>query len=503
MTQRFPFLVLLVAALLFVAGYLLAAAPNWGFPLDDAWIHQTYARNLAQTGRWEYLPGIASAGSTAPLWTVWLTVGYLLAIPYRIWAYLTGTICLLGLASAGISLAQSLWHTPNQPSWLAGWLLISSWSLVWAAASGMETLFFAALGLTLCALFARSPTPSPSQTILWGFLSGLLILIRPDGLILTILLAIALLFSPLPILQRFSRVTFYLFATLLPLLPYFAFHLSLSDTIFPNTLYAKQAEYHFLLTEPLGLRLLRLFYFSWGGAASGWQGISAAHLLLLPGGVAAAWIAIRQGKIVALLPLLWAGGHLFLYAWRLPVTYQHGRYLMPALPVWLLFGWYGWVWLFQQLRLADRWQRLLRRTFALTFATLTFFFLLLGAGQYAQDVAFIENEMVAAAHWLEQNTPTNALVAAHDIGAIGYFAQRPLLDLAGLITPEIIPFLADESELATYIWQNGADYLVTAPGWEYWNVLNAGTTSRLYQTNFQWTRDQGFNNSAIYQLHSP
>src|SRR5690606_33949171 len=33
--------------------------------------------------------------------------------------------------------------------------------------------------------------------------------------------------------------------------------------------------------------------------------------------------------------------------------------------------------------------------------------------------------------------PPGELVACHDIGALGFFADRPLLDLAGLGTPEI------------------------------------------------------------------
>jgi len=38
-----------------------------GFPLDDAWIHQTYARNLVEFGQWAFIPGKLSAGSTAPV----------------------------------------------------------------------------------------------------------------------------------------------------------------------------------------------------------------------------------------------------------------------------------------------------------------------------------------------------------------------------------------------------------------------------------------------------
>ena len=52
-----------------------------GFPLDDGWIHQTYARSLAENGRFEYIPGVVSTGSTAPLWTLLLTIGYLLNLP--------------------------------------------------------------------------------------------------------------------------------------------------------------------------------------------------------------------------------------------------------------------------------------------------------------------------------------------------------------------------------------------------------------------------------------
>ncbi|MBE2268505.1 MAG: hypothetical protein IAE80_09775, partial [Anaerolinea sp.] len=67
-------LILLIAAFALTALYALSAGGN--FSLDDSWIHQTYARNLAQTGQWAFVPGVPSAASTSPLYTVALAVGY-------------------------------------------------------------------------------------------------------------------------------------------------------------------------------------------------------------------------------------------------------------------------------------------------------------------------------------------------------------------------------------------------------------------------------------------
>ncbi len=61
--------------------------------------------------------------------------------------------------------------------------------------------------------------------------------------------------------------------------------------------------------------------------------------------------------------------------------------------------------------------------------------------------------------------PADALVATHDIGAMGYFSEHNLLDLAGLVSPEVIPFIRDESRLRDYLNDRGVAYLVTFPDW--------------------------------------
>jgi hypothetical protein len=476
---------------------LAAAQSRAGFPVDDAWIHQTYARNLVRSGRWEFVPGVVSAGSTAPLWTLLLAVGYLFQLPYLAWAYLLGGLSLLWLAVAGMQLWRQLWPDYADSAWLAGWVLILMWPLVWAAASGMETLLFAAIGLQVVAWSLR-PSLSLKQIGVTGIFCGLLILTRPDGLVLVLLVLARLLIGRWQDQARLTRVGVFLITAVLPLLPYFIFNWQASGTIWPNTFYAKQAEYEVLLAQPLLLRLWQLFFYSLGGP----QG--SPHVLLLPGLVVAAWLAIRKDwtekHFYYLLPLLWAGGHIVLYAWRLPVTYHHGRYLMATIPIWTLYGLAGWRIVLER-PVATPLFQLGKRAAILSFAILLVIFLLLGAiNGYASDVAFIEGEMVTVAQWLRDNTPSEALIASHDIGAIGYFAERPLLDLAGLISPEVIELLADEQAIGQYVLNSDADYLVTAPGWPYSDVAAADRVSLSYDTNYLWTREQGMNNMTVYKL---
>jgi len=64
---------------------------------------------------------------------------------------------------------------------------------------------------------------------------------------------------------------------------------------------------------------------------------------------------------------------------------------------------------------------------------------------------------------VNQNTPEDALIAAQDIGGLGYFGDRDFVDLAGLISPDVIPFIRDEDQHAAYLDSKSADYLVIFP----------------------------------------
>ncbi len=93
-------------------------------------------------------------------------------------------------------------------------------------------------------------------------------------------------------------------------------------------------------------------------------------------------------------------------------------------------------------------------------------------------------------------SPTGALVAAHDIGALGYFDDHPLIDLAGLISPEAVPFIRDESRLRDFLDRRGADYLIAFP--EFYPELTLGK-KEVFQTSGEFSPKFGYENMVIYR----
>jgi len=238
--------------------------------------------------------------------------------------------------------------------------------------------------------------------------------------------------------------------------PSAALNLDLTGHLLPNTASAKQAEYAATLALPFVERVWMLLE----PLAAGGQ------VMLLPGLIAGGVLLARRGswrdQALDWLPALWAAAHVVTYALRLPAAYQHGRYVMPVLPVVILYGVGGTLWLARRAR-RTLGGRVLTRTLALSVAAVTVGFWALGAQAYARDVRIINTEMVATARWVRDHLPEDALLAVHDIGAVGYYAPRPVFDLAGLVTPEVVPVIREHDALMRMMCERGARYLMVLP----------------------------------------
>ncbi len=477
--EMLPWILSALASVLFLLLSLTTGGP--GFPLDDAWIHQTYARNFALHGEWAYVPGHPSAGSTSPLWSLLLVPPYLLGFDYRAWTYALG-IALSGATAwaAGKVVAGFGWG--RREVLLASCFVALEWHMVWAAVSGMEITLFSFLSFLAMALFLHGWPFSGRSTFRMagmGLLLGVLCLVRPEGLLL------GGLFLPAILLRSPRKAAAFGAGLAIPLASYGAFNYYLSGTPFPNTFYAKAAEYRELVEMfPLPLRFLRVLFPTAVGA----------QVMLIPGFLWSAAEGWRSEKSpFRAIPFLWFFLLPLAYAVRLPVNYQHGRYVMPVIPVLVALGVPG------TLELARKAPALLTRVWLISTFILLLAFLILGAKAYATDVGIIQCEMVKVAGWLARNTPPGSLLAVHDIGAIGYFSGREILDLAGLVSPEVIPFIRDEGKLRDFILSRGADYLVTFPSW-YPDLVKDPAFTPVYSTGCGLTIKAGSDNITVYAV---
>ncbi|MBI3738707.1 MAG: hypothetical protein HY258_06645 [Chloroflexi bacterium] len=485
LTKR-DLIILAVAVVVGAAIYLLASALIYriGFPLDDSWIHLTYARNLALHGQWAFQLGHPSAGSTAPLWTFLLAIGFWFDLAPYFWTYFLGGATLFGIAVLMEYTARKLIqaYRPRLP-WV-GLFFAAEWHLMWAAMSGMETLLHAFLVTTVLVMLMTGSR----RYLTLGLLTGLSVWVRPDGLTLLGPIVLTIFLVEKNLADKFRALVMCLIGFGSLFVPYLLFNLWLSGTPMPNTFYAKQTEYAAWQAKPVLYRFSVLFV----------QLLTGPSVVLFPGVVGSIVLAIRRHAWSALAAMVWCGGYLLLYILRLP-AYQHGRYLMPAMPIFFLFGLLAFI-EFQKSNLFRQYHWFIKTAWQFSLVAVLLLFVVLGARSYGEDVGLIESEMVVTAKWVAANLPAEAVVAAHDIGALGYFDHHELIDLAGLVSPEVVPFMRNETRLAEFLNQRRANYLIAFPA--FYPELTR-TLVPVFTSGGKFAPAEGEQNMAVYYWAGP
>lgn len=503
-------LILLAAVLL---GVLYVASAGGNFPLDDSWIHQTYGRNLAQYGEWAFLPGVPSAASTSPLYTVVLAAGYTLGVPFRIWTHGLGILALALTGMIGARMAEQVLPKQRYVPLATGLALVVAWHLLWAAASGMETMIFCLFTLLLIWLGWRelqTRSQAAKSLILrggiFGIAAALATLTRPEGVLLAGLVGLALLLARPNMTWRgiilwggAAAVAY-----LIVLAPYLNFNLQVTGGLLPNTAAAKRAE-----SAPY---LARDYFWRLGNVIT--PLLAGGQLLLIPGMVAYVLMLLGVGRVddgstrlnflksfpMLILPLVWSAALILLYAATLPLEIQHGRYVIPALPTAIDSGVVGMAWLLQRSR-ASMIGRVLVRVVAISGALLfAAMALVVGLRAYVFDVGLINQEMVTPAMWIRDNLLPEDLLVTHDIGAVGYYAPRPLLDIAGLVNPEVVPLMQDPDGMWALMRARGAKYLMALDNQIPGRDPNDSRLCEVFTTSGEDAVRAGGSNMTIYAL---
>ncbi len=418
-----------------VVSLALAAALMWPlrhYLTDDTYIHLQYARHLASGQGLVFNPGERVYGCTSPLWAALIADGMALGIDGLRFARALGLLATLASIALFLQLMRRTVRTPELRALATLAWAGHAWMLRWSL-SGMETPLAVALTLAGFVAFTEGQQWG-ARPVRTGALWSLAALTRPEAVFLLGLWAVFLIVDT-ESRAGLRRLVFGLAPPLLIYGSWLLFARLYFGTFWPSTLDAKAAG-----SEGLAFQLDNLWrQIKIVGATDG--PLAALLLASLVFGGRRLWP--RRPTAQRLLPWVWLAAVPALYLARgVPVL---SRYLLPLLPV---MGWLAWRaaeawWIGEDLAPARR-----RRgvTLAAALAALMLFqnltvYRLQVVPHVISFSAGFRDSLVRWGRWFGDHAPPAAAIATPDIGAIGYFGQRRVVDLAGLVTPQMVPFL--------------------------------------------------------------
>lgn len=225
--------------LLLVLGVARAIWLAW--TSDDAFVSFRYAENLVSGHGLVYNAGERVEGYTNLLWTLLLAAAMRLGAPVVPTAQVLGVLAYLALA-----LCLARWSLTRQRSLgrpflplAAALVLVSNDFQVWAT-GGLETMLFTLLAVQGL-LLTRAPAASLRAPGVAGLLFSLLVLTRPDGLLLAALGALSYLLpaSPAPGRVRLARALCVGVPVGVTTAALVAFKLAYYGEILPTSFYSK------------------------------------------------------------------------------------------------------------------------------------------------------------------------------------------------------------------------------------------------------------------------
>jgi hypothetical protein len=446
---------------------------TFGFPLDDSYIHQTVARNLANHHVLGFLADRPSSGSTSLLWEFLQAANYKLlgGVNPVIYNLVLSILVLPVIGATFFLLARR-----DGMTWKAAAVLATapalSGNFLWLGLIGMEHLFFVAFSLLAIYFWFRNGAGATLDATLAGLFSGLVVLTRPE----------AVVFSPVLMLftivngryrrswRQYGIVTgLWLALTSLVI----AANFWTSGSPMPATLRGRSWLYFHTTGGAHSIGTILRFVGGWVqrlprqfsthfveqlsspaqiGNPQAIVGILLLFFILC--GVYA--LMIRTPLRIKFL-LLWCAIHFVTYLISFPAAGHGGRY-QPIL-VMLLFPL-----LFFGVLFVCR--RLLRIPGQIAFAAVAVLMIVSGIASLStwqkvtiSGVGHINRVHGEIGKWMRQNLPPSDNVAAFDIGRVSYEWGGQIVDLGGLVDPTYYHYLI-HSKVPDYLAEKNIEFVM-------------------------------------------
>jgi hypothetical protein len=477
-----------------------SVAGAFGFPLDDSWIHAQFARNLATLRGFTYTTDHWVAGSTAPLWTVALAFAYAVIRDVVVAGKLLGVLfqLLAGFAAARLALVMGL---PRWPATVAGMATAALPIMVWGAGSGMEVSLAAAL---VVAGLVRVLRPADQGSPYAGYvLLGLAALARPESIVIGGLTALFELAQPMRWGARLRRmvvgglIVTSIFALLV------AFSVVTIGRPLPTTFYAKSGPGIVRAIEAGdGAMLQRSLAVSGPAAVKNYWWTLQDQLGFAAWAVPVGLLALltkreRRRAAIMLATILVVTPFMMGITAPQRLKPDNVRYVAQLVAPAVVFAAAAMAWL-PRSGVAGALVGLLVGLSVVSRSVDL-------AGAYAVSVKNIQQLHVTAGLWMREHLPADAVVAVNDVGAIAYFSERRILDLEGLVSPEVLPYRGHADRGLRVVTDFRPDFIAIFPHWYpdlaqredlfqeihrvriTDNLISAGDTLVIYRT--PWTRE--------------
>lgn len=433
----------LFLSLLFVGVDLVYNRGHLIAPLDDAYIHLQYARQLAAGHFFQYNTGDPiSTGASSLLYALLLGAIYAVGFQGPLFlgaAVVVGSLCMAATAVCVYMLGRQL--VSRQVGIWAAVLVAINGALLWGATSGMEVGLLALLvSASLVAFVGERPS---GRFVFAPVVAALAALTRPEGTIFAVALCAAMCWhvaraprsaglarpskrrrialALIPVGVAAAQLLFYKIAT---------------GTTAANGVQAKSFLYWSVPypTEVLDRTLGNVQSFL--GIFSG----LTTQDFVFPGALAffvlgAVYLVLERPAWRPLVIAVGCGlGAVVVATSTLATAQWHNlRYLQPFIPVFALLavtGIYAVAQAFQ-----DRQARMLiANGLLITAAIFSVAVLPTWALRLGQESATIREGPVSISHWLQANLPPGAKVGVNDVGASAYLSGHRIVDLVGLTT---------------------------------------------------------------------
>jgi hypothetical protein len=535
MSKRIPsnILITILISLSIIAVFLISeyfiTKGQINVPLDDVYIHFEFSRNLANGKGFSFIPGNSTPGSTSPLWTILLSILYF---------FLKNHILISKLLSAFFYIASGIlmylycnhFFKKKSLSLTTTIMFLLTGRFAWSALSGMEITSFTTF-LLLFLLFNIKRKPIYLQSFILGVAS----LLRPEGYILFVFFIFSELIINLKKYNNYNSMLYIINSILLYIIiiiPYLAFSYKTTGNLLPNTFLAQSISSYSVIFR-IKLAFLYLFRFLYLIFTD-----NPIIAIGIPYGIYNIFRYIKQKNLNYLVFILITLGFPLIESIIAPNLRHHGRYIMPFIPIYTLIGFYGIYQYFSLIKkqvtqfksllvlslifiitisylffdkkifltiliimvmsllvliTANKFKPFLKniaRNKEAIYISLSFIYLFILLGNWAYTFGYnvknINDMHVKIGYWVKESTSCEDQIALHDIGAITYISQRNIIDMVGLVSPDVLTVLKGttkenrEEPLWNYLKNKKPEYIIIIPSW-YPNISQKNELTEVYR----------------------